>query len=505
MGQSTFSEVIDLIETAPNGTPIIVDFDETLFLRNSTEEYLSTLQPRAIGVILLALLSFVKPWNWLPSSIKGNVSRDWVRVVVATLFFPWTPILWQWRAKNLAHSHANTTLIEALTKKSNSQVILATQGFDFIVSPIAKHLPLTLNQVIACRFWQGAIDRKNGKDTLVRKALGEDTVARSMLITDSTDDIPLLSSVSIPCLTIWPEAEYVTAMADAYIPFLYIERVKHKDRNYFIKVILADDLLFLVLTLSWLSNNPIMHAISMTFLMFSFWCIYEFGYMENDLIAERFEKSPQLSEAYQKYKKKINVWQPWIWAIILAIPGIFLLELSKIPPESLSFDSELLSTDLVTFLTYGLSWLGLLLLVRVSFWIYNHVDKQTRIWLYPILQIYKCFGFLFVTVGNVIATMFFSAQVLSRWIPYIIYRYAKVNFSEIAPVWIIGNLFRFLVFGFLLVAYALGSQNFSILLSWQTLVILIYCLVRSYRGLWQLVSQAHLIYQDQWIAKTKNS
>ncbi|NES83968.1 MAG: haloacid dehalogenase-like hydrolase [Moorea sp. SIO2B7] len=493
------------MESAPNDTPIIVDFDETLFLRNSTEEYLNSLQPRAIGAILLALLSFVKPWNWLPRPIKGDVSRDWVRVVVATLFFPWTLILWQWRAKQLANSYPNTTLIQALTKNSNSQVILATQGFDFIVSPIAKHLPLALSEVIACRFWQGAIDRKNGKDLLLTKALGEDKVARSMVITDSTDDTPLLSLVSIPCLVIWPEAEYVAAMTDAYVPFFYIERVKQRGQKYFIRVILAEDLLFLILGLSWLSNKPILHAISMTFLVLSFWCIYEFGYIENDLIAERFEKSPKLSESYKNYKRKISVWQPWIWAIILAFPGIIFIELSKSSATIVMFNSEVIWPNLVTSLTDGGLWLCLLLLLRVSFWGYNHVDKQTRIWLYPILQIYKCFGFLFVTVGNVIATMFFSAQVLSRWIPYIIYRYAKADFSEIGPVWAIGHILCFLIFLFLLFAYALGTQNFSTLLSWQTLVIVIFFLARVYRRLWRIVRQAHPISQDQWSIKTKNS
>jgi hypothetical protein len=32
--------------------------------------------------------------------------------------------------------------------------------------------------------------------------------------------------------------------------------------------------------------------------------------MENDLIAEKFEKDPALSENYQRYKKRINLWQP---------------------------------------------------------------------------------------------------------------------------------------------------------------------------------------------------
>lgn len=490
------AETIELIETAPDNTPIILDFDETLFLRNSTEEYLNSLQPRIMGAFLLAILSFLKPWKWLPSSIAGAQSRDWVRVVMATLFFPWTPILWQRRAKQLTHLHTNAMLLQALNKNPKSQIILATQGFDFIVRPICQHLPLPISKIIACRFWQGAVDRNKGKHALVTSALGEDIVNRALAVTDSMDDAPLLSSVSIPCLVAWPTAQYIPAMADIYIPLLYTERVKLSDQKYFFKVIVAEDLLFLILGTSWLSDRPILHATSLVFLMLSFWCIYEIGYMENDLIAEKFEKDPALSENYYRYKKRINLWQPWFWAIILAIPGIVLLESIKVTPSLFEFGFQFNQLNRASLLTDMGLWLGLLIALRASYWVYNRIDKTTRTWLYPVLQIYKCFGFLCITVTNLVGSMLFVAQVLSRWLPYIIYRYSRTEWLN--NMTNIGQLLRWILFAFMLAAVAIGAQNPSLLINWQALVIFSYCVLRGRRQFWEIVSNAHPIWQDRW-------
>ncbi|MBE9166182.1 haloacid dehalogenase-like hydrolase [Pleurocapsales cyanobacterium LEGE 06147] len=485
------------METAPDNTPIILDFDETLFLRNSTEEYLNSLQPRLIGAVLLALMSFLKPWNWLPSSIRGERSRDWVRVVVTTLFFPWTPLLWQRRAQQLAHSHTNAMLVQALNKNLNSQLILATQGFDFIVRPICKHLPLPINKIIACRFWQGSTDRNRGKYLRVTSVLGEDVVTRAIAVTDSIDDdAPLLSSVSLPCLVTWPTAQYIPAMADIYIPLLYTERVKLSGQHYFFKVIVAEDLLFLILGTSWLSNHPILHATSLLFLMVSFWCIYEIGYMENDLIAEKFEKDPALSENYQRYKKRINLWQPWFWAIILAIPGIILLESIKVTPSIVDLGFQFSQLNRVSVLTPMGFWLCLLIALRASYWIYNRIDKKTRLWLYPVLQAYKCFGFLCITVTNLVGSMLFVSQVLSRWLPYIIYRYSRTEWLDNMKN--IGQLLRWVLFAFMLAAVVVGTQNPSLLINWQAAIVFSYCLFRGRRQFWEIVSNAHPIWQDAW-------
>lgn len=490
----SISEVINLIETAPDTTSILVDFDETLFLRNSTQEYLNSLQPRIIGSFFLALLGLLKPWNYLPNNLKGDVSRDWLKVVLATLFFPWTLILWQFKAKKLARTYGNTTLIEGIEKNPKSPVIISSLGFHFIIRPIVKHLSIKIDRIICCRFWQGGSDRHRGKLAMTTTALGKNVVKDAILITDSNDDLPLLSYVSKPCLFVWSEAKNIHAMSDVYIPFFYLEKVKKPDQPYFINEILGNDLLFLVLASSWISSQPILHILSMTFLMLSFWCIYETGYMENDLVAEKFEKKPKLTDTYQRYKTRINLWQPWIWSLLFASLGILLLELSKKLTTNPILNLEFVSLHGKNILINAGFWVSLLIFVRVIFWIYNHIDKKTRIWLYPVLQACRCFGFLTVTGSNIVGTMIFAAHVISRWIPYMIYRYAKVDGWPKN----IAQLFRVLIFGLLVTAVALGTQDVSILISWQTFIIFTYCAYRGRRLPLEIIRSAHPVWKDQW-------
>ena len=252
--------------------------------------------------------------------------------------------------------------------------------------------------------------------------------------------------------------------------------------------------LVIILASSWISSQPILHALSMTFLMLSFWCIYETGYMENDLVAEKFEKKPKLTETYQRYKTRINLWQPWIWSVLFAIPGILLLELSKQLPNNLILNFEFISLHATNLLTVGVSWVSLLVFVRVIFWVYNHIDKKTRVWLYPVLQACRCFGFLTVTVSNIVGTMIFTAHIISRWVPYIIYRYAKVDGWPKN----IAQLFRVLIFGLLIAAVALGTQDTSIFISWQTFVIFSYCAYRGRRLPLEIIRSAHPVWKDQW-------
>ncbi|MGD1920427.1 MAG: hypothetical protein ACFCAD_17015 [Pleurocapsa sp.] len=137
------SQAIDLILQADTNTSIIVDFDETLLLRNSTAEYLNSLRPGLVGFILLAMLKIIRPWRWLPKPFRGDKIRDWFLVVTPTILLPWTIFLWQQKAQKLAQNRANSALIAALNQNCHSPIIFASLGFNFIIKPILHHLPLT--------------------------------------------------------------------------------------------------------------------------------------------------------------------------------------------------------------------------------------------------------------------------------------------------------------------------------------------------------------------------
>ena len=53
------SQAIAAITEASQYTPIILDFDETLLLRNSTAEYINNLRPRFLGFCLIILLKII--------------------------------------------------------------------------------------------------------------------------------------------------------------------------------------------------------------------------------------------------------------------------------------------------------------------------------------------------------------------------------------------------------------------------------------------------------------
>ncbi|MEO1341062.1 MAG: hypothetical protein AAFV28_07945, partial [Cyanobacteria bacterium J06635_13] len=78
-------QALEAIANATVDQPIILDFDETLLLRNSTAEYINSLRPRLIGFALIMLLKVIRPWRWLPGSFRGDKARDWFLVTVPTI------------------------------------------------------------------------------------------------------------------------------------------------------------------------------------------------------------------------------------------------------------------------------------------------------------------------------------------------------------------------------------------------------------------------------------
>ena len=221
------AEAIKLVETASSNSPIILDFDETLLLRNSTAEYLNSLRPRIVGLLLLKLLYFLRPWYWLPKPFQGAKVQDWFLVTVSTILLPWTLILWQKKARQLAKQFQNQELIAAINNNIGSPIIVATLGFNFIVNPIVACLPIKVDRTVGCRFWQGAEDRNTGKLLMLKKVLPSEKIKSAIAITDSYDDMPLLQKVAQPCLVIWPLAKYIAPLKDVYLPFFFYDLHDH--------------------------------------------------------------------------------------------------------------------------------------------------------------------------------------------------------------------------------------------------------------------------------------
>lgn len=479
------SHARELIEAAREDTIVIVDLDETLILRNTTEEYLNSIRPRSVGAVLLYALDILKPWNWLPAAVKGEKSRDWIRVMVMTVLFPWTLILWKRRAPGLVVEHGNIALIRELKKSRSRRKILATLGFAPIVAPIIRQLGVNWADVITSSFWLGLRDRSKGKRYLIERTLGPQVLVRALMITDPGEDPDLVRHVATCCCVNWPGASYIPAMSDVYVPFAYIEKVKHSDKRYLRNAILGEDVPFILLASSWISVNFSLHALSTIMLVLSFWCIYETGYYENDRVADDFEGNTAVSNKYKSYKRSMGIILPWGWALAIAMPGLALLQFiqpssSKLQTFGLSFSYSLML------------WFGLLLCMRLTFWCYNYLDKQTRMWFYPLLQFYRYFSCAIITTTNLAGAILLIAQIFARWFSYLVYRHGGGSWPQL-PV----ALIRWVLLLFLMGGIAIGAQRIEEVMSWQAIIIVSYCTFKARRQLWSTVQQVRSIKQPQ--------
>ncbi len=483
--QKPIPDLLHQLHGAEPNTNVLVDFDETLLLRNSTEEYLDTLQPKAIGVAFLSGLDFLKPWNWLPGQLQGEISRDWVRVLLSTILFPWTLLIWPWRAKKLAQTQQNQILVQSLSNNPNLNVLVTTDGFRPIVAPILRHIQIEAAELHACRLWLGVVDRLRGKFNRLNDALGAEKVANSIVVTDSLNDIELLQAASHPFLIQWPQAQYIQAMTATYAPLLYTSKFKHSP-IYLLRGILLDQWLMLVLALSWISAKPILHATGLLFLTVSFWCVYELGYYENDYVAKHYEKQPNLKES-DGVRPEAPLIQPWLWAGLFAAPGLCLLHWATMPTIDLTLGSDLLGQTG----WLGLRWAALLLITRLVYWVFNYVDKRSRVWPYLLLQYSRLPAFALLTAISPAGGVLLSAQTLTSWVRYLIYRY-KGDMNE-AP----HAILRLVTLSFLIAMLAV-CNGVSAVLTWQMAVIFGFCLVRSLSTLPELINQGSLVIDDNW-------
>ncbi|NJN24397.1 MAG: hypothetical protein HC810_08460 [Acaryochloridaceae cyanobacterium RL_2_7] len=274
-------------------------------------------------------------------------------------------------------------------------------------------------------------------------------------------------------------------MTEAYVPFLYVIKFKH-NLKYFLNGILMDQWLILVLASSWISSQPVLHASGLLFLIGSFWCIYELGYYENDDVAERYEKNPNLKETTLT-RPKPSVLEPWIWAIVLAVPGFLMLQAAMASEPGFTMQTA----QNGIFLRMALCWLSILIAMRLIYRAFNYVDKRTRVWLYVLLQYSRLPAFtLLITVSPAGVTLI-SAQTLVSWIRYIVYRY-QGNMNEIPHA-----VLRLSILCFLMAMLAIGN-GISAIVSWQMAAILMFCLLRSMSTLPQLFRQIKSVSNDNW-------
>ncbi len=429
----------DRLRGVPDDATLVVDFDETLWLRNSTEAYLASLRPRFLAAPLLWLLDILKPWRFL----GGEAAADWLRVLVATIVFPWTALMWPRRAAEIGARHANEALLMLLRQRAGARIVVATQGFNFIVGPLLDQLALPNHERRVCRFWRGRADRLGGKPAMLQDV----PLEQSVVITDSEQDAPLLELGALPLLVKWPEARYERALAQVYVPLRYAETIKRPGQRYFVHGVVLEDWAFWVLATVVLSASPALHVLGLLFLLVSFWCIYEVGYIENDRVAELYEKDPVLSDKYHAEVLPRHWLAPWCWATVVGAIGIALAHPTSWP-----------GTMAV--------WLAVLLGLRAVYYVYNHVDKNTRAWLSPLLHAFRSFAAVAIVPVGLAGALALAAHAWCRSTAYLYYRMVGGKFPQASMFLMRLSLFTLLFFAAWLADMPLNGLEVILLLSW---------------------------------------
>lgn len=467
----------EAVERAPAATTLIVDFDHTLLLSNSTEEYLYSIRPRWLAGLVLTLLGFLKPWRILSSKNGDFLYRDHFRVLTLTILFPWAVLTWKRRAASIGAKFKNETLINILRTNENQTTVLASNGYAFIIKPMLETIPIRFSAVLGAKFLTGYRVRTKGKLSLIQSEVGAETLKESIFVTDSEDDAPVLNEVRYPVLFEWPGDKRFTALWDAYCPFVYTEKVKWPGCRPVLKNFFLDDVPALLLSITFLAGFSFWTIAATLMLFTAFICVYEQGYRENDFMATANEENPNLSKSLEAHRDYPMGVQAWVWSLCLSLSALIFLDIDKLPAGESFFNTSALVQDAMTLLT----WMSFLVLVRTVFRVHNSVAVNWRIFTHGPLQFLRMFGYLLVMPTNIIGAGFLGAIAMSRWMIYSLYRYQgdKKNFPD--------KVIRLMIFLFFIAGVGIIEKDSTVLFSLQVWLVVIWCLLRGgHQILWPL-------------------
>ena len=444
---------------------LILDFDHTLFLSNSTEEYLDCAYPKVLVALILAFIEGFKPWRLFPQDNARFIYRDAIRVWTITLLFPWTLLVWRWKSSKLAQRYANTEILDVAIAHDWTTKVIASNGFKFILIPLLNALNFQYDILISSQFGQlknGV--RGRGKLDILQRDYGDRlSLDKASFITDNDDDTDLLGAVRNPVQQVWDNARHFRACQNTYIPFVYTEGSDRGNKNHVINTILLTNYLILLMSYGMSSAFSIYNAIALLCLSVSFWCIYEAGYYENDFHEVNHEDTKGEGKKILKFANYPVEVGAWTWGGAIALIGI-VAYFSQGDPS------------LAEWKTYGVGlsiWAAWLLVVRLTFRIYNYSQRPVRVLLYPVLQIFRLAGPVLFLPLNVLGICLIVAQATSRWVWYLVYRTGGDR--KAAPHHVV-RLFIFLAFSSLFVA---TEQNLAPVLTLQFAIMLLWSLGRS--------------------------
>jgi hypothetical protein len=477
-------QALEALAGLPDGSPVVVDFDHTLLLANSTRLFIEHARPRWLAWLLVKLahrLFRMGPAAWQPA---------WPAVAawVVALALPWSVWTWRRAAPLLARQWVNAPLRAALAPHRQRSVV-CTYGLSWIVGPLLAALwpgvPL-----VASRLRTAVADRQQGKVAMLARAGWQvpspGGAVQWAAVTDSLDDAALLAQSPLPLWVNWPDQAPGQWFEGLYLPLRYAHRLRYPEDTFVLRVLLWEEWVGLML-IFW----PVVwafpgFALVLFGFMLSFWVVYEQGYAENDRVAILREgKQPQPHEAarFEGAFHSGEGWA-WVWAAALAVPAAWAWVAWQVPaadwPLLVGPWSGLMPAAAV--LAVWSVWMLVLLGCRLLFRAYNHSPVSKRVWLYGGLQLCKTLPMGLWFTLNAVGMAYVFAYAVSRWMPYWVYRLGgnRRAFPE--------RLLRFILLAVGLGAFGQLAQADPVVWA-QAGLMLVYMGMRSRREAWAVLQE----------------
>jgi hypothetical protein len=188
-----------------------------------------------------------------------------------------------------------------------------------------------------------------------------------------------------------------------YLPGDYLVQVKRPSQAGAFRRLLTDDLALWMLMSA--ADFDLRFLCGVAAFFFSLWSVYEIGYWDNDVCAYRLEADPVVSPRFLGFDSRHFALKAWMTAILLALAGAW-----AIRPAALCATAA--------------AWLAVLVALRAVYWLYNRIDKPTRVWLYLVLHVFRTLALGAVVPVGVVGMMAGIAQICARWQEYFWYRAA---------------------------------------------------------------------------------
>ncbi|NCD33807.1 MAG: hypothetical protein EOL87_10390 [Spartobacteria bacterium] len=374
---------------------VVVDFDYTLILANSTDEFIRAARP---GWLCCLICWLSDTYLRCTDITHYSVCRDYMRVKWLLCLMPW--LLSRWKktvVPAMVPQWTNMALCDAL-RPGMAYHMVVSNGFSEVIGPILNEMGI-VSPLIASSINKKHNIRQGGKLQAIATEMPDFNLGEALAVTDSEDDRALLDAVASGWLVQWVKPQPYR-LEDKYLPGHYIQHCRYAGKNYLKGQVALEDLPLVVVAFLSLTNPVV--SVAACFLYLSLLIVYEMGYIENDRCAYYRADDTTRPALFHQFQKCPYGWG-WIWSLVTGFLGLMILQDGTLPESFVG-------------------WSGILLLLRGVFWIHNHMVPRERYFTYLSLSLLRYGSLFFVIPAAVPGIILMLSQVLCQSANYMIYR-----------------------------------------------------------------------------------